>query len=59
MNQAWELLSEGKIDEAKKIVSEIFSLETCKDYSLLNLLGYIKLFKKLAIRSEPEKLKTY
>ena len=59
MKQAWELLFEGKIDEAKKIVSEIFSLETCKDYSLLNLLGYIKLFKKLAIRSEPEKLKTY
>lgn len=46
MNQAWELLFEGKIDEAKKLVSETFSLETCKDYSLLNLLGYIKLFEK-------------
>ena len=36
----------GKIEEAKKLVSETFSLETCKDYSLLNLLGYIKLFEK-------------
>ena len=39
MNQAWELLFEGKIEEAKKLVSETFSLETCKDYSLLNLWG--------------------
>lgn len=59
MNQAWELLFEGKIEEAKKLVSETFSLETCKDYSLLNLMGYIKLFEKLAIRSEHEKLKPY
>ena len=36
MNQAWELLFEGKIKEAKKLVSETFSLGTCKDYSLLN-----------------------
>lgn len=27
MNQAWELLFEGKIDEAKKLVSETFSLK--------------------------------
>lgn len=46
MNQGWELLFEGKIEEAKKLVSETFSLETCKDYSLLNLMGYIKLFEK-------------
>ena len=46
MNQAWELLFEGKIEEAKKLVSETFLLETCKDYSLLNLMGYIKLFEK-------------
>ena len=46
MDKAWELLFEGKIEEAKKLVSETFSLETCKDYSLLNLLGYIKLFEK-------------
>ena len=58
MNQAWELLFEGKIEEAKKLVSETFSLEICKDYSLLNLMGYIKLFKKQEIKSEPGKLKT-
>ena len=46
MNQAWELLFEGRIEEAKKLVSKTFSLETCKDYSLLNLMGYIKLFEK-------------
>ena len=46
MNQAWELLFEGKIEEAKKLVSENFSLETCKDYDLLNLMGYIKFFEK-------------
>ena len=46
MNQAWELLFEGKIEEAKNLVSETFSLETCKDYSLLNLMGYIKFFEK-------------
>ena len=28
MNQAWELLFEGRIEEAKKLVSETFSLET-------------------------------
>ena len=28
MNQAWELLFEGKIEEAKKLVSKNFSLET-------------------------------
>ena len=39
MNQAWELLFEGKIEEAKKLVSETLSLKTCKDYSLLNLWG--------------------
>ena len=59
MNQAWELLFEGKIEEAKKLVSETFSLETCKDYSLLNLMGYIKLFEKLAVKSEHKKLKNY
>lgn len=46
MNQAWELLFEGRIEEAKKLVSKTFSLETCKDYSLLNLMGYIYLYEK-------------
>ena len=43
MNQAWELLFEGKIEEAKKLVESDFSLETCTDFSLLNLMGYIYL----------------
>ena len=59
MNQAWELQFEGKIEEEKKIVSKTSPIETCMDYTLLNLIGYIKLFEKQAIRSEPENLKTY
>ena len=43
MNQAWELLFEGKIEEAKKLVEADFSLETCTNFSLLNLMGYIYL----------------
>ena len=43
MNQAWDLLFEGKINEAKKLVEADFLLETCTDFSLLNLIGYIYL----------------
>ena len=43
MNQAWYLLFEGKINEAKKLVEADFLLETCTDFSLLNLMGYIYL----------------
>ena len=46
MNQAWELLFKGKIDEAKQLVQADFCLATCKDYSLLNLMGYIYLYEK-------------
>jgi tetratricopeptide repeat domain protein len=46
MNQAWELLFEGKINEAKQLVQAEFCLTTCKDYSLLNLMGYIYLYEK-------------
>ena len=46
MNQAWELLFEGKINEAKQLVQADFCLATCKDYSLLNLMGYIYLYEK-------------
>lgn len=46
MDQAWELLFEGKIDEAKQLVQVDFCLETCKDYSLLNLMGYIYSYEK-------------
>ena len=43
MNKAWDLLFEGKINEAKKLVEADFLLETCTDFSLLNLMGYIYL----------------
>ena len=46
MNQAWELLFKGKNDEAKQLVQADFCLATCKDYSLLNLMGYIYLYEK-------------
>ena len=46
MNQAWELLFEGKVNEAKQLVQTEFCLATCKDYSLLNLMGYIYLYEK-------------
>ena len=46
MNQAWELLFEGKINEAKQLVQAEFCLTTCKDYSLLNLMGYIYLYER-------------
>ena len=46
MDKAWELLFEGKINEAKQLVQAEFSLATCKDYSLLNLMGYIYLYEK-------------
>ena len=46
MNQAWDLLFEGKINEAKKLVEADFLLETCTDFSLLNLMGYIYLEEK-------------
>ena len=46
MDQAWELLFEGKIHEAKQLVQADFSLATCKDYSLLNLMGYIYSYEK-------------
>ena len=43
MEQAWQLFMEGKIEQAKKLVEPNFSLETCTDYHLLNLMGYIYL----------------
>ena len=46
MDKAWELLFEGKINEAKQLVQAQFCLATCKDYSLLNLMGYIYLYEK-------------
>ena len=46
MDKAWELLFEGKINEAKQLVQAEFCLATCKDYSLLNFMGYIYLYEK-------------
>ena len=46
MDKAWKLLFEGKINEAKQLVQAEFCLATCKDYSLLNLMGYIYLYEK-------------
>ena len=46
MEQAWQLFMEGKIKQAKKLVEPNFSLETCTDYHLLNLMGYIYLEEK-------------
>ena len=43
MDQVWELFIEGKIEEAKKLIEADFSLETCTDFSVLNLMGYIYL----------------
>ena len=46
MEQAWQLFMEGKIKQAKKLVEPDFSVETCTDYHLLNLMGYIYLEEK-------------
>ena len=46
MEQAWQLFMEGKIEQAKKLVEPDFSVETCTDYHLLNLMGYIYLEEK-------------
>ena len=46
MEQAWQLFMEGKIEQAKKLVETDFSVESCTDYHLLNLMGYIYLEEK-------------
>ena len=46
MEQAWQLFMEGKIEQAKKLVEPDFLVETCTDYHLLNLMGYIYLEEK-------------
>ena len=40
---AWDLFLEGKTSEAKKLVEQDFSIDTCTDFSLLNLMGYLLL----------------
>ena len=46
INTAWELFLKGKISESKKIVEKDFSIKTCTDLSLLNLMGYLFLAEK-------------
>ena len=43
---AWDLFLEGKISEAKKLVEQDFFIDTCTDFSLLNLMGYLLLAEK-------------
>ena len=43
---AWDLFLEGKTSEAKKLVEQDFSIDTCTDFSLLNLMGYLLLTEK-------------
>ena len=43
---AWDLFLEGKTLEAKKLVEQDFFIDTCTDFSLLNLMGYVLLAEK-------------
>ena len=42
----WDLFLEGNILEAKKLVEQDFLIDTCTDFSLLNLMGYVLLAEK-------------
>ncbi|MFS9041926.1 tetratricopeptide repeat protein [Streptococcus cristatus] len=46
IDRAWNLFLEGKISEAKKLVEQDFFIDTCTDFSLLNLMGYVLLAEK-------------
>ena len=46
IDTAWDLFLEGKTSEAKKLVEQDFSIDTCTDFSLLNLMGYLLLAEK-------------
>ena len=46
LDTAWDLFLEGKASEAKKLVEQDFSIDTCTDFSLLNLMGYLLLAEK-------------
>ena len=46
INKAWELFFEGKIAEAKQLVEEAYQVETCLEYSALNLFAYLYLEEK-------------
>ena len=46
IDTAWDLFLEGKTSEAKQLVEQDFSIDTCTDFSLLSLLGYLLLSEK-------------
>ena len=46
IDTAWELFLKGKISESRKMVEKDFSIKTCTDLSLLNLMGYLFLAEK-------------
>jgi len=46
IDTAWDLFLEEKTSEAKKLVEQDFSIDTCTDFSLLNLMGYLLLAEK-------------
>ena len=46
IDTAWDLFLEGKTSEAKQLVEQDFSIDTCTDFSLLNLMGYLLLAEK-------------
>ena len=46
IDTAWDLFLEGKTSEAKKLVEQDFPFDTCTDFSLLNLMGYLLLAEK-------------
>ena len=46
IDTAWDLFLKGKTSEAKKLVEQDFSIDTCTDFSLLNLMGYLLLAEK-------------
>ena len=46
IDTAWDLFLEGKTSEAKQLVEQDFSIDTCTDFSLLNLMGYLLLVEK-------------
>ena len=46
LDTAWDLFLEGRTSEAKKLVEKDFFIDTCTDFSLLNLMGYLLLAEK-------------
>ena len=46
IEKAWTYLIEGDTVAAKSLVKDYFQLETCRDFDLLNLFGYIYLEEK-------------